>query len=600
MSYTLSPDDLKQSSRASWLVGLAYFAFGAIWILLSDAMVAAVSTDPGWVHAAQRFKGLVYVAITTIGLVLLFRFGYRHLLAARQRATASDLRVQDLFMNHPMPMWVFDLQTLRFLTVNNAAVAVYGFSREEFLAMSAKDIRPPDQVASFLGALRSGPDGHGQPGVFQHRTKRGTTFFARITEHAIQYHGRPAMMVMAEDVTEEVQMQQAVQRQQEQFRQLHQSLGEVLWMASPDGRQLHYVSPAFADIYGRRVEELMANPAIWQEAVHPEDRALALTVQDLSPSQPALECQYRVVRPDGSIRWVVDRKKQILDASGQVVMLGGIAEDITARQEQDQALEQLNSRLESLVAERTRELEQANIELEAFSRTAAHDLKSPLNGIAGLSQLLRMKHGAVLDETGRRYIDQIERSARDMASLINDLLALSRAGSVELHRQWVDLRPLAESIVGELRMVEPSRNVEVRLPAAMTVYCDPGLMRSVLQNLIGNAWKFTSAEEQTVIEVDLHRADGETALTVSDNGPGFDRGEAPSVFHPFQRFHSQAQFQGTGLGLVTCQRIAHRHGGALEVKSAPGNGTCVTVRLPGPGKDSATSGADVSAGRVLQ
>lgn len=595
MGSSLAPEDLNAGNRTAWLVGLAYLMVGSLWIVLSDALVGAVSTDPVWLQSAQRFKGFVYIGITTIGLVLLFRFGYRHLLAARQSATASDLRVQDLFMTHPMPMWVFDLQTLRFLTVNNAAVAVYGFSRDEFLAMSAKDIRPPDQVASFLGALRHRPDGHGQPGVFLHRTKRGVTFLARITEHSIEYHGRAAMMVMAEDVTEEVRLQQAVQRQQEQFRQLHQSLGEVLWMASPDGRELHYVSPAFADIYGRRVEELMARPGIWMEAVHPEDRVHVLTVQDLSPSQPAVECQYRVVRPDGSIRWVVDRKKQILDSSGHVVMLGGIAEDITARRERDHALEQLNGRLESLVAERTRDLEQANIELEAFSRTAAHDLKSPLNGIAGMSQLLRLKYDAVLDEAGKRYIGQIERSARDMASLINDLLALSRAGSAELDRRWVDLRPLADSIVGELRVVDPMRSVDVQMPPAMTVYCDPGLMRSVLQNLLGNAWKFTSAQEHAVITVGVHRKDGLSLLTVSDNGPGFDMGDAPSIFRPFQRFHSQAQFQGTGLGLVTCQRIAHRHGGALEVMSAPKSGTCVTLKLPG----SSDAGAGADVGHVL-
>ena len=593
----LALDDLNGSSRTAWLVGLAYFTVGSLWIVLSDALVGSVSTDPGWLQSAQRFKGFFYIAITTLGLVLLFRIGYRHLLVARQKAMASDLQVQDLFMNHPMPMWVFDLQSLRFLTVNNAAVAVYGFTRNEFLAMSSKDIRPDDQVASFLGALHSRLDGHGQPGVFQHRTKRGAHLLARITEHTIEYHGRPAMMVMAEDVTEEVQMQQAVHRQQEQFRQLHESLGEVVWMAAPDGRRLHYVSPAFATIYGRSVDELMARPEIWLEAIHPEDRAHALAAQDLSPNQPAVECQYRVVRPDGGIRWVMDRKKQILDASGQVVMLGGIAEDITVRKERDQALEQLNGRLESLVAERTRELEQTNIELEAFSRTAAHDLKSPLNGIAGLSHLLQLKYDAVLDDTGKRYVTQIERSARDMANLTNDLLTLSRAGSVELHRQWVDLLPLAESLVGELRTAEPLRQVQVTLPSSMTMYCDPGLMRSVLQNVLGNAWKFTAAEEAASIIVEFQQTDGQTSLTVSDNGPGFDTGEAPTLFRPFQRFHSQAQFHGTGLGLVTCQRIAHRHGGALEVHSVRGAGTRVRVKLPASGDapvPPATAGAPIA------
>ena len=577
-----SPSDKAQVAalRTAVLIGAAYFVVGALWILLSDGLVEAMSTDVAWLVAAQRHKGMVYVIVTALALVYLVNRGYRRLLALQLRLADSDLRVHDLFMNHPQPMWVYDMDSYRFLLVNDAAVAAYGYRREAFLTMTARDIRLPEDVPSFVAAARLHAVGTGSPGVFRHRTRSGRLLLARISEHRVVLQGRPAMMVMAEDVSDEVTLHDAVQRQQRQFQQLHQSLGEVLWMATPDGATVLYVSPAFATLYGREPAELVANPLLWRDCIHPDDRD---RVPDLAGGAAGVEqadCEYRIVRPDGSVRWIEDRRRLIRDERGEVTMMGGIAEDVSARRERDEARDAMRSRLQAMVVERTRELEQANIELEAFSRTAAHDLRSPLNGIVGMSQLLRLRAAPALDDAGRGYLDQIERSARDMAALISDLLALSRAGSVPLARQLVDLAPLARGLVDELRLLEPQRRARVRIPEQMVLCCDAGLMRSVLQNLITNAWKFSSRSDETEIALAIERGEQETTLTVSDHGAGFDAGAADALLRPFQRFHSQAQFQGTGLGLVTCQRIAHRHGGRLLLKSAPGQGTSVSIVLP--------------------
>ncbi len=591
-----SPSDEAQLAalRTALLIGAGYFLIGALWILLSDALVEALSPDVGWLMMVQRHKGLVYVTVTALGLVYLVHRGYLRLLAMQQRVADSDLRVHDLFMNHPQPMWAYDMDSHRFLLVNDAAVSAYGFSREDFLTMTARDIRPPEDLPSFLAAARLHAVGTGSPGVFRHRTRSGRTLLARISEHRVVLHGRQAMMVLAEDVTAEVAMHDAVRRQQRQFQQLHQSLGEVLWMATSDGSSVLYVSPAFATLYGRKPAELVANPRLWRECIHPEDRE---RVPDLVGDEAAVEqadCEYRIVRPDGSVRWVQDRRRLIRDEAGVVTMMGGIAEDVTARRERDEARDALHSQLEARVVERTRELAQANIELEAFSRTAAHDLRSPLNGIVGMSQLLRMRAAPTLDDACRGYLDQIERSARDMAGLINDLLALSRAGSVPLDRKRVDLAPLARGLFDELRLLEPQRRARVSIPERMELCCDEGLMRSVLQNLITNAWKFSARSDETEIALTIERGEHETTLTVTDHGAGFDASAVGELLRPFQRFHSQAQFQGTGLGLVTCQRIAHRHGGRLLLKSAPGRGTSASVVLPDfePGQTAARSSAD--------
>lgn len=566
--------------RSALLLGAGYLLVGTLWILLSDTLVEAISADPVWRATAQRYKGLVYIGLTTLALVYLVHLGYQRLLALQRRLDSSDLRVRDLFLNHPQPMWVYDLDDYHLLRVNDAALVAYGYGREAFLAMNAKDLHPPEEVASFLAAARLRGVGNGSPGVFRHRTRSGATLLARISEHLVELQGRPAMMVMAEDVTEEVRLQDAVQRQQRQFRQLHESLGEVLWMATPDFHTMVYVSPAFATLYGRSPEALLARPGLWREVVHPDDRGQVADLRELPPGVDQVECEYRIVRPDGSTRWIQDRKRLIRDESGAVALVGGIVEDISVRKERDEARDALNSRLGALVTERTQALEQANLELEAFSRTAAHDLKSPLNGIVGMSQLLKMKAGAQLDETCRRYLDRIERSAHDMATLINDLLALSRAGSAALDLREVDLAPVARAQIEELRLLEPLRQVEVELPPRLAMCCDQGLMRSVLQNLIGNAWKFSAHTEQARLRLDIEQTADESILTVSDNGAGFDASAATGVLQPFQRFHAQAQFQGTGLGLVTCQRIVQRHGGRLRLESTPGQGTRVTVALP--------------------
>jgi PAS domain S-box-containing protein len=577
---SLAAADFRSGTRTAVLVGLAYFVVGSLWVLLSDHLVEVAFSDLATRQAMQTNKGLVYIVLTTAGLVFLIRLGYQRLLLEQQRAQDSDLRVEDLFTNHPKPMWVYDQSTFQFLRANDAAVAKYGYSRDEFLAMTVVDIRPPEDVAEFLATRHGGQPGHRAPGIFRHRTKSGDTLHVRITGHTLEVDGRAAVMVMAENVTEEVRMHRALVRQEEQFRQLHQSLGEVAWMATPDGKRLLYVSPAFQSVYGREMDELVAHPDLWLQAIHPDDRSCVTSISGASDAEKSSTQQYRIVRPDGSIRWVEDRKKVISDDEGKVVMMGGIVEDITARKERDEAQAQLTGKLEQLVADRTNELEEVNRELDAFARTAAHDLKNPLNGIIGLSRLLRLRHAPSLNDDVARYVAQIERSAQNMADLVNDLLSLSRAGGLELQCHRVDLVPIATSVILELRLAEPDRVVEVDLPERIDALCDQGLMRSVLQNLLGNAWKFTATKDVGRIVVSVAQQDAATCVSVADNGSGFDASAVDSEFRPFQRYHTQDQFQGTGLGLVTCQRIARRHGGRLFITSTPGVGTTVSFELP--------------------
>jgi PAS domain S-box-containing protein len=560
-------------------IGALYAAVGVTWIFASDELVVWISSDPSWLHAAQRYKGLLYIAVTAAALVLLVRAGYQRLLAASEEARSRELQVQDLFSRHPQPMWVYDQDTLAFLKVNEAAVQQYGYSDAEFRAMTIKDIRTAEDIPKLLELLTGPRPDYREVRHVRHRKRSGEVIAVRLHAYSVPYEGRSAVMVAAMDITREILAQQALERQEARFRQLHQSLGEVLWLAGADARELLYVSPAFESLYGRPVADFQRDQGLWLAVVHPDDREIAATSEQQLHLLGSSSCEYRICRPDGSIRWVADRKKTIVDDTGLVRMIGGIAEDITAQKERDAARAVTQDKLEAMVAERTVALERVNAELDAFARTAAHDMKSPLNAIAGYSQLVQQKYGPHLGADGATMVARIEHAARDMATLINDLLSLSRLTSAELQLRDVDLARLAREIVAGFRHEQAQRRVTFEAPTALVVRCDAGLARSLMTNLLGNAWKFTGRQHEGWIRLSAADTDHGMEVRIQDNGAGFDIGDGAELFKPFKRFHTASEFNGTGLGLVTCQRIVQRHGGEIHVESVPGQGTAIHFTL---------------------
>jgi signal transduction histidine kinase len=237
-------------------------------------------------------------------------------------------------------------------------------------------------------------------------------------------------------------------------------------------------------------------------------------------------------------------------------------------------LVQLNLELESRVARRTAELEAANTdlenanrELEAFSYTASHDLRAPLRSLDGFSQFLLEDYGDKLNEEGRSYLERIRLNAQRMGLLITDMLALSKVSRAELRRDDVDLSALVLSILEELRESQPERIVEWDIESGVSAAADPRLLRAALENLLGNAWKFTSKTPDARIRFGrVAGAQQPPVYFIADNGAGFDMAYAERMFQPFQRLHRAAEFEGTGIGLATVQRIIHRHGGWIRAE----------------------------------
>jgi signal transduction histidine kinase len=223
----------------------------------------------------------------------------------------------------------------------------------------------------------------------------------------------------------------------------------------------------------------------------------------------------------------------------------------------------LNAELEQRVIERTAQLEVANKELEAFSYSVSHDLRAPLRGINGFSQALVEEYGEKLDDTGRHYLQRVQMGSRHMAELIDDLLKLSRVTRSEIHRVRVDLSALARHVGEELQRAHPERRVTFVVEDELVTQGDPGLLRVVLENLLGNSWKFTRKHPEARIHFGALLREGERAYVVRDDGAGFDMAYADKLFRAFQRLHAAEDFEGTGIGLATVQRIVQRHGGRV-------------------------------------
>lgn len=244
-----------------------------------------------------------------------------------------------------------------------------------------------------------------------------------------------------------------------------------------------------------------------------------------------------------------------------------------------EALSALNAELERRVVERTAQLDAAMRELETFSYSVSHDLRSPLRQIEGFCTLLREDHATQLDAEGARHLGRIQAATERMSQLIDDLLSLARVTGHRMSHQPLSLSALAEAVVAELQATEPGREVEVRIRPGLTAVGDAHLLRIALDNLIGNAWKYSSKVARAEIEFDASEESGETVYYVRDNGAGFDPAYAGRLFTAFQRLHSESEFEGTGIGLATVQRIIARHGGRVWAAGAPGQGATFSFTL---------------------
>jgi PAS domain S-box-containing protein len=286
--------------------------------------------------------------------------------------------------------------------------------------------------------------------------------------------------------------------------------------------------------------------------------------------------EYRVVWADGSLHWIASHGKAYFEGAGRergATRLVGVTTDITDRKLAENEALQLNANLEARVKERTAQLQESNRELEAFSYSVSHDLRAPLRSIEGFAKiLLRDYSGKPLDATAADYMQRMSDASQRMGHLIAELLTLSQLTRIEMNRKAVNLSEFARDILADCKSREPNRLVSTEIQAGLVANADPVLVRVALENLLGNAWKYTSKTDAAHIAFEAGVQQEELVFCIRDNGVGFDMPYANQLFAPFQRLHQSDEFEGNGIGLATVQRVIRRHGGRIWAESKPGEG----------------------------
>jgi PAS domain S-box-containing protein len=337
--------------------------------------------------------------------------------------------------------------------------------------------------------------------------------------------------------------------------------------------ELLRVNPRFCQITGYTADELRSLRI--EDITHPGDLEADLdNMQRLSSGEiDSYSMEKRNVRKDGGVVWVEASRAVVRDPEGNLVLFVGAVRDITAQRDAEAEVRRLNADLETRVERRTADLERANRNLEAFSYSVSHDLRAPLRALSGYSEALLEEYSDSLGDTGRGYAGRIQAASERMARLIDDLLQLARVSRSQMHLGPVDLSAEVAAVAGELQSVEPGRRIRITVQDGVQVTADRGLIRTVVQNLVENAWKFTARQENPTIEFGSMPADdAEICCFVRDNGAGFDPAYASKLFQPFQRLHAETDFAGTGIGLASVQRIIERHGGRIWAESEVGRG----------------------------
>jgi PAS domain S-box-containing protein len=487
-------------------------------------------------------------------------------------------------------MWVYDLETLQFLAVNKAAIMHYGYSRQEFLAMTIKDIRPAEDVPALLDNIEHVARGFDRAGTWRHQKKDGSLIDVEITSHLIQFSDRPAEIVLANDVTERQQAEEALHKINETLKTFIRA-SPLAIVALDMERKVTLWNPAAERMFGWTEAEVMGqiSPTIPEPDMTSQ---LTLRAEFLSSPLTISNMETRRLRKDGSTVEVSISVAALRDPANEIIGTIGIIADITERKQAEEELKDSHQRLEQTLAELRRKSEELTAMTEQLwqasklatmgelAASIAHELNNPLATVALRTESLMMQLRE--DEPKRRALEIVAQEVDRMASLVNNLLQFSRRS----HRQ-VSTVDVCDEIANSVDFVSfhlRSHRIEVvrdSVAALPTIQADRQQLRQLFLNLLTNAsdaMPHGGTLTLTARSGTNESEEGAVVIEFADTGEGIAPADLEKIWDPF--FTTKPEGRGTGLGLGICRRIIEEHGGTIAIESEIGKGTIVRIVFP--------------------
>lgn len=486
--------------------------------------------------------------------------------------------IQKIADASPNILYLYDLQEHRNVYCNREVSAVLGYTAAEIQAMGSDlftNLMHPDDLPRIYGyyqKINASQDGDIFELEYRMRHINGEYrwLYSRDSIFSRDEQGHPKQTIgTAQDISARKQSESALRNLSDRLTLAVKSAAIGIWDWDVIQNVLQWDDRMY-ELYGIKPEQFANAYDAWASTLHPDDRInTENAIQQALRGEKEYDPEFRVVLPDGNSRFIKAYSLVQRNAQGEPLRMVGINFDISDRR-----------RTEALIQQTTAQLEASNRELEAFAYSVSHDLRAPLRAIDGFSNALMEDYGDKFDEDGRDYFERIRRNIQRMGLLIDDLLRLSRVSRSEMQYSQVNLSSLVEEQIHELQESDPQRQVEAIIAPEIIVSADITLMRVIINNLIQNAWKFTSNHATARIEFGLIKQDEQSVYFVRDDGAGFDMNYTKMLFGVFQRLHNANEFHGTGIGLATVQRVIHRHGGKVWAEGEVEKGATFYFTLP--------------------
>lgn len=472
----------------------------------------------------------------------------------------SEERYRALFRDNPTMIVTLD-GDLMMLSVNPACASQLGYTINELEGQSVLKLFLAEDHPAVIEQLRECLQNPNQVHRWQFRKIRKDGEILWVDEIAQAVYDRNGvlnLLVVCQDITAHKKAEDELRHSEERYRRLYNETPVMLYSIDDDGR-LVSVSNFWLETLGYERNEVLGRKTTDFHTAASRSYATEVVLPEFFRTGSCKEVPYQLVKKNGEILDVLLSSIAERDSEGKIVRSLAVSIDVTDRKRAEEEIGRLNAN----VASRAAELEVANQELGAFNYTVAHDLRNPLNTLSLSCQGIEIFCADQLNDECKGYVRNIYNSTMHMNQLIDALLTFSRMGHVEPHREKVDLCALAQEVVAVLQQNEPERQIDFRIADGIEANGDANLLRVVLDNLLGNAWKYTVKQEQAVIEFGAREIDGVTTYFVRDNGDGFDKADADKLFVPFQRLPGAETSKGFGIGLATVERIIRRHGGRV-------------------------------------